>query len=108
MSRLSAKDNKFVNDYLEEMYLRLKEKIAQCVFAKEAHTLYANFLKNGFATDRNRLIVESRMNALAKNLDQELVIFKNEFILKSNMEARKKETIEKLNDWIKKHYESAA
>ena len=101
MSRLSAKDNKFVNEYLDEMYLRLKEKITQCVFAKDAHTLYANFLNNGFATDRNRLIVESRMNALAKNLDQELVIFKNEFILKSNMEARKKETIEKLNDWIK-------
>ncbi|MDB4370485.1 SHD1 domain-containing protein [Mariniblastus sp.] len=101
MDKLSKKDNKFINEYLDGLYLRLKEKISLCVFAKDAHSLYADFLNNGFATDNNRLIIESRMNALAKNLDQELVIFKNEFIVKSELDARKKETLDKLNDWIK-------
>ena len=100
MSRLSEKDNKFVKEYLSDMYLRLKEKIALCVFAKDAHALYTDFLNDGFATKNNRLIIESRMNALAENLDQELVIFKNEFILKSDLASRKKETLDKLNGWI--------
>lgn len=101
INKLSEKDNKFVKEYLDDSYTRLKEKISLCVFAKDAHLLYEDFLSNGFATDRNRLIIETRMNALAKDLDQELVIFKNEFIVKSELDARKKETIDKLNDWIK-------
>jgi hypothetical protein len=101
IKKLSEKDNKYVKEYLDDSYTRLKEKISLSVFAKDAHLLYEDFLSNGFATDRNRLIIETRMNAVAKDLDQELVIFKNEFIVKSELDTRKKETIDKLNDWIK-------
>ena len=100
--KLSVSDQKFVQNFSNAAFLKLKSDARECVYASDALTLYEDYVTEGLVGSSNRLLIESKIEALKKYSELQAIIVGDDFLPKAELPAQKNKTRDMVNDWITK------